>query len=319
MALTLADYVNFITPKVGQTDTVSRGLCREFIKHRYRMIYDMRNWKDALVLKTGLSVTTTGVMDYPADVERIVAIRSTGTHMLTPTDSAFIMLQDPALFEQTGDPLSWEDYYEPSASQDNPGAGTHKIRVFPTPQVTTAIILQGKRIFDQLVQDSDSPALRNIDQALIAFGTADMLQRQRQYAKAQAVLQEAAAALDGMVRAETERAGHQVRVVPYTEDYGVEEILDRLTVGTTSPMTTAETGITQLVNGQGFIAVPFTVQKPDTTWEFDGWPVVVNTTDVSPLSIFATVLTSKTVTGFTLQLNSSPDSNNYYLHWSVGI
>ena len=305
MSLTLGDYIGFITPKVGQSDANSVNFCRIFLRNRYKMIYDMMNWNDATDLITGLSVGTTGIMAYPSTIDRIIAIRAGGDHILVPTDSAYLMQVDPTIFEQTGMPLRWEDI------------GGHQIAVYPTPTASVPIILQGKRVFTQLVADTDSPVLRNIDQALIAYGTADMLQRQRQYNKAQMVLQEAAAALDAMTKAETARAGYQARIVPYVEDFG-DTAFDRTQIGVTSAEFTTESGITQLVNGQAFIHVNFLEQKASAAWTLTD-SSITNTVDGSPLSLFTTTITSQTVSGFTVSLNGAPNSNNYYLHWTVSL
>jgi hypothetical protein len=271
----------------------------------------MRNWKDALDLKTGLTVDTTGIMTYPTGIDRIISVRAGGDHMLVPTDSAYLMQVDPQVFEQTGNPLRFEDFYDVAS-------GLHKIRVFPIPSASTPISLLGKRTFTQLVADTDAPILRNIDSALIAFGTYDMLQRQRQYAKAQLVLQEAAAALDSMVRAETERSGYQQRIVPYVEDIGESVGFDTSFIQRDTMVALNETGIKQLTSGSDVTTVGFASQKPDATWHLNE-AFVINDTDPTPLEIFVSLVTSKTASGFTAQLSASPDSSNYYLHWGVSL
>ena len=45
--------------------------------------------------------------------------------------------------------------------------------------------------------------------------------------------------------------------------------------------------------------------------------LVVNTDDADPLNIWPGIVTAKTTTGFTLQLNGMPDSDNYFLNWAV--
>lgn len=72
--------------------------------------------------------------------------------------------------------------------------------------------------------------------------------------------------------------------------------------------------ITQLVNGKSYIAVTFDTVQLDANWKFTQL-LVANTVDVAPLNLWAGTLTSKSATGFTLQLSSEPDSANYYLHW----
>jgi hypothetical protein len=321
--VTLADYVSFICPVVGQVDTVSTNLCKTFVQRRYQMIYDQRNWKDAIDLITGLSVNTTGVMDYPAGIDRIITIRGNGNHLIMPSDAAQVMEIDPTLFERTGDPQIWFDYAAfdapalPLAPQ-NP-VPVHRIKFLPTPAVTTPIILQGTRAFVQLTHDLDQPVIRGLDETIIAYATGDMLRRQRQYQKAQLLYQEAAAALKSAVQSETEAAGYNARIVPFPESYDLESdysFLDRLTGGTATVATITENGLTNLVQGQGYIDVPFTVQKADTTWRLVE-ANVFNTVDVAPLNIFPTLVTNKTVTGFRQQLDAAPDSGNYKLQWGV--
>jgi hypothetical protein len=75
-------------------------------------------------------------------------------------------------------------------------------------------------------------------------------------------------------------------------------------------------GITQLVNGQGYIDVTFATAQANAYWKFVEQEIV-NTDDPAPLNIWPGILTSKTATGFRLQLNGTPDSNNYFLHWAI--
>lgn len=76
-----------------------------------------------------------------------------------------------------------------------------------------------------------------------------------------------------------------------------------------------EVGITPLVLGQAYIDVVFASAQSDTSW--DTQCSVVNTTDSTPLNIWPGIVTAKSTTGFTLQLNGMPDSSNYYLHWAI--
>jgi hypothetical protein len=85
-------------------------------------------------------------------------------------------------------------------------------------------------------------------------------------------------------------------------------------IATESGITNA--AITQLVNGQSYLDVVFDIAQADNTWIFVECSVV-NTTDASPLNIWPGIITSKTSTGFRLQLNGMPDSNNYFLNWAI--
>ena len=318
----LADYVSFICPIVGQTDAVSQGICKTFVQRRYQMIYDMRNWKDATDLVTGLNVGLSGVMDYPAGIDRVITVRGNGNHLIMPSDAAQVMEIDPTLFERTGDPQVWFDYvvFVEGTPPGPTSVAVHRMKFLPTPTVATPIMLQGTRDFTQLIADTDEPVLRGIDEALIAYALGDMLRRQRQYGKAQLIYQEASAALKNMVESETEASAFNARIVPWPEDYGMEgdySFMDRfLTVNAPPPPGDTESGTMNLVNGQSYIDVAFLTQKTVPTWVFTAL-TVINTVDSNPLNIFGTFVSNKTANGFRLQLDAAPNSSNYYLQWAV--
>jgi hypothetical protein len=78
----------------------------------------------------------------------------------------------------------------------------------------------------------------------------------------------------------------------------------------------AGSGSVQLVAGQAYIDVVFTIVQPDTEWVLTGCSVE-NTTDPNPLNIWPGIITDKTTGGFRLELNGAPDSSNYFLHWTI--
>lgn len=76
-----------------------------------------------------------------------------------------------------------------------------------------------------------------------------------------------------------------------------------------------DSGITQLVSGQSYIDVVFDTPQADTNWTTQC--SVDDVLDVTPLNIWPGIVTSKSITGFRLQLNGMPDSGNYYLYWGI--
>jgi hypothetical protein len=76
-----------------------------------------------------------------------------------------------------------------------------------------------------------------------------------------------------------------------------------------------EFGVTPLVPGQAYIDVVLTTSLSSTIW--DTVCSVVNTVDPAPLNIWPGVVSAKSTTGFTVQLNGLPDSANYFLHWTI--
>lgn len=92
-----------------------------------------------------------------------------------------------------------------------------RIRLLESPNdVTKTILVLGKQKFQGMNSDADSPIIpRNIDNALIAFGLADMLERNRQYQKAQDKVAEAGQLLDQAKRLETSEGAANPRFIPY--------------------------------------------------------------------------------------------------------
>ena len=72
----------------------------------------------------------------------------------------------------------------------------------------------GKRKPRSFVRDTDSPALRGCENALIALATGDMLERDRMYAKAQAKFSEGDAMIRVMKDGEVNQSAHVARIVP---------------------------------------------------------------------------------------------------------
>jgi hypothetical protein len=71
-----------------------------------------------------------------------------------------------------------------------------RLRLFSSPTDTTQnLLVLAKRRFRNLTKDQDSPLISAIESALLAYGEADMLERARQYGKAQAKITEAGAML----------------------------------------------------------------------------------------------------------------------------
>ncbi len=210
--MTLADYSTYICSRLNQSDAITVGLCKQFVQRRYQMIWDARNWRDALKnVAASLTDTVNGLLAFPAGIDRIVAIRGNGNHILVPIDSPQAMQLSPTVFEQMDDPMAYEEFTDDSKAR--------MIRFLPIPKITTPLLIVGKRLLVNLENDTDVPLLRGIDNAIISFATADMLERQRQYGKAQAKVQEASAMLQEMIDVETKQSGNMPRVIPAVDPW----------------------------------------------------------------------------------------------------
>lgn len=210
--MTLTEYSTFICSRLNQSDATSVALCKQFIQRRYDMIFSMRNWRDIMTnIASNLTDTTSGLLDLPATIDRVISIRINGDRMLVPTDSPLIMQLNPQAFEQSSIPFAFEEFKDGTTS---------KIRFLPVPNQAYALLITGRKAFVNLTNDTDTPIIRGIDNALIAFATADMLERQRQYGKAQAKVEEGTSLLNEMIRVETELSGNMPRIIPMVEPSG---------------------------------------------------------------------------------------------------
>lgn len=92
-----------------------------------------------------------------------------------------------------------------------------RIRLISPPREAVTLGVLAKRKTRQMVLDSDGPMVRGVDNALIAFAQADMLERSRQYQKAAAKVAEGTALVDGARDLERNQSAKSSRVVPWTE------------------------------------------------------------------------------------------------------
>jgi hypothetical protein len=215
--MTRDEISSFVTNKLGVSDSTSVTRCNDFIQRRFQMIYDADLWKDTPKANIATTVDTTGILAYPAGIDRIIRVRSHGDHALIPVTSDFLIGYDPTIFERTGDPVYYEEYNDSTASY------AKKIRVFPIPSSSispVSLLIVGKMTCPTLAgSDSPSTYVRGIDNCLCAYTQGDMLQRLRQYTKANALYQEAGALLQEMRDVENKQAEKQVVITPDVEPY----------------------------------------------------------------------------------------------------
>src|SRR5436190_5421204 len=204
MSMSLSEMASFITRKVGQFDPASVSLCKGFLDNRYRMVWDAFFWADSQLVAPSSLGAGNSSCDYPTDMDRITSIRAGGDHFLDPVSQSFLIESYPKIFEQQGVPI----YYDENTMV---GPNLYAITVYPTPAVNTALLIYGKRKCPGLSNDSDESLLRNCDNCIIAYAMGDMLERQRQYGKAQSKFTEAGALLEEAKKVEQEQANQPRR------------------------------------------------------------------------------------------------------------
>lgn len=89
-----------------------------------------------------------------------------------------------------------------------------RIRFVQIPNVPTTVRVLGKRNPPSFSNDSDEPAITGCEDYLIAFASAQMWERARQFSKKQLLMAEADALLGDLVKQETVQQAHHVQIVP---------------------------------------------------------------------------------------------------------
>lgn len=100
------------------------------------------------------------------------------------------------------------------APSDTSAALRQRIQINPPPNADFTLRILVKIKCPPFTDVSDVPAIRNMDNVLIAFGMSDMWARARQLAKAQAFAQEGAALLARLIELETVQSGHNIQIIP---------------------------------------------------------------------------------------------------------
>ena len=93
-----------------------------------------------------------------------------------------------------------------------------RVKLYRRPEYSSTspiqLVILGKQKIRPLVSDTDAPMISGIDNALIKYGTADMLKRQRQYGKAQLETGEGDRLLAVARDTETNQTARIMRIVP---------------------------------------------------------------------------------------------------------
>tara|TARA_Y100001970_G_scaffold61593_2_gene78671 strand:+ start:18705 stop:19430 length:726 start_codon:yes stop_codon:yes gene_type:complete len=231
--MTLTELSNFVTTKLSDTDSSSVSVCKDFINRRYQMIWDSGLWDETLgvaskavaaedteiVLDSTPTVTFYQSSSVPTTkIDFPVAIRFTETG---DTDGVNIFNEEWVTFFQL-DPNMWENVSSRRATPTNfvnlpkDGSGNCRIKPVPVPDSTGTLFVLGKLKWVAL-GDDDSPTLNGIDNALLAFAEGDMLERSRQYQKAQLKFTEAASHIQIMRDLENGQKQNISRIIPHTE------------------------------------------------------------------------------------------------------
>lgn len=209
--MTISDLTTHITNKLGKTDAVAVARCKEFLKHRFRMVWERYAWADTKRLRTvtvaaGTQTVTLGAPN--DDVAYVMGARWGNERMLEAASLENALMLNGAMLTEQG----WTGAFAREAQN---ASGHAQIRLLKKPDRQEDLLMIVK-LKAPTLSDNQEPNLflANSEQAVQAFAEADMLEYMRQYGKAQAKIGEASSLLASLVDQETAQAGIQVRIIP---------------------------------------------------------------------------------------------------------
>ena len=233
--MTLSELADFVTTKLSDTDAASVTVCKSFINRRYQMIWDKYLWTETLgvVSKAVVASDTSLTLDGAPDITFYQSASVPTTFIDFPVATRFTPTGQDDGMEAIGydwqtffqlDPNVWNDVSGRRATPTGfinlpkDGSGYCRIKPVPTPDAAGTLYVLGKLKWVAL-DDNDSPCLRGVDNALLAYVEADMLERARQYGKAQNKYAEGKALEQVMTDIEKVQQASGSRVVPLEEGY----------------------------------------------------------------------------------------------------
>lgn len=229
--MTLSEIAQFAGEKVGKTDSDTLTFLQKAASLAYRRVWNFAPWRESVTSST-YSVGTNRTITLGSNVETPLSV-SFDKSEVDPIDLATIISQDADLLEETrtGDPVLYHftgrntsgiaelDLYPRLAT-----AGTQTLRVVEKLKCLTRtnIVVDFPPSTQSL---NDELRLPHVHQVVLALTHADALERERQYAKAQAVVQTANADLAAMANYELSQVGGVKQITPVSlGDLMTEEI-----------------------------------------------------------------------------------------------
>jgi len=203
--MTRLDLAQFVGDKLQKSDSGSLSMLRSFIDRRYEMIWDSALWRESL----GTTSYTVAIDTQEVTLESSVDFPVSAVwddKEITPVDYSAVFQLDPTLFNDSGAVANFIVVAKSST-------GAAKIKLLRKPKESKTLLILGKLKITAL-GDSDSPLIKGIDNALLAFVEGDMLEHLRQYGKAQAKYQEAASQLTIAKDMENHQSASNTRIIP---------------------------------------------------------------------------------------------------------
>lgn len=229
--MTLTEIAEFAGEKVGKTDSDTLTFLQKSASLNYRRVWNFAPWRETVTTST-YSVGTGRTVTLGSNVETPLSV-SYDKNEVDAIDLATIISQDADLLEdtRTGDPQVYH-------FKGRNTSGIAELDLYPrldTAGTTVLRIVEKLRCLTRANYVVDFPPSANaitdelrlphVHHVVLALTHADCLERERQYAKAAAIVQTANADLAAMANYELSQVGGIKQITPIgLGDLSIEEI-----------------------------------------------------------------------------------------------
>jgi hypothetical protein len=170
---------------------------------------------------TEATVTVRGMLGTSEKTEQITLSGTGSVQTVNDYDEVLLLSKgstsvDLTVTNEDGDTLLFLDTWETSRSHQ-------RLHFHGTPAAAENLLILYKRKIRPLVEESDGTELTGLDNALLASAIADMLEGQRQYAKAQLKAGEASQLAAAAADLEVHQSASSIRIIPWDAGFGWNE------------------------------------------------------------------------------------------------
>lgn len=214
--MTLLQIATLACQTIKKTDTYSMTLCKTYVMKNYQMIWEKFTWVDSQTTVVQSLGSGTSTLAVNSNVELVMMV-VWDSYPLRNSDIVSLYRMRPDWTTQTGSPRFYINL--PKSN------GQCNIQLDSLPTLTKNVTIVGKSVFVPLVNDSDVPILRGIDNALIALSEGDMMCYINQVGSANSYYTKGQAMVQEMIDLETKQQTQLFQMMPVKMDWDLNDLV----------------------------------------------------------------------------------------------
>tara|TARA_R100000808_G_C2152469_1_gene161936 strand:- start:4142 stop:4834 length:693 start_codon:yes stop_codon:yes gene_type:complete len=218
------------------TESESITACKDHIKQRYKMVWNLALWTESLGVVQQAVVAATPEVTVSSNPDLFFYPTSSTTASTAPGMDQVVAVRFTETGEDDGAELlgsEWVNFFaldvnawnNVESRRSNPtnfvvlprdSSGNPRVRLVPSPKNAGTLYVLGKMKLPSL-GDSDTPVLPGVVDVLLAYAHGDMLERSNQFGKAQAKFQEGSTLAEVMRDLQKNQMQTTANIVPRVE------------------------------------------------------------------------------------------------------